>query len=99
MELLGTIAKVAGYIVAIGGLYALIEKRLKPISAIADGQRSLLRGQILNIYYKHCDEAEPCLHEYERKTLDDAYNAYEALKGNSFVKDIYSTMREWKIVK
>ena len=50
------------------------------------------------IYYRHCDEAEPTLREYERKNLDALFNAYEVLHGNTFISDIYNKeMRHWHV--
>jgi len=98
METLGTIAKAAGYIVTIAAFFAILWKIYRKISALTGGQKSLLRGQITGLYYSHNDEPEPELREYERQLLDSAYEAYTALNGNSYIKDIYAKMRTWKVV-
>ena len=75
-------------------------KQWKKIKDIADAQKCQLRSDILAIYYRHCDEEEPTMREYERKNLDALYAAYEVLHGNTFVKDIYEDqMRHWKVTR
>lgn len=86
-----------GYFTTICGFLAFLWKLWSKIKDIADGQRSLLRSEIMAIYYRHCDEEEPTLREYERKLLDTLYAAYETLHGNTFVSDLYNNeMRHWR---
>lgn len=63
---------------------------------IREGQRCLLRSEIVRIYYRHHDDKQ--LREYEYKNLVQCYEAYKALKGNSFVDHIYAEMQEWEII-
>ena len=49
-------------------------------------------------YYKHSDDEEPTLRQYERESLDKLYASYETLGGNSFVQDLYEQMRHWKVI-
>ena len=68
------------------------------IKDVAEGQKCLLRTEIMAIYYRHCNEHEPTLREYERKNLDLLYGAYEKLHGNTFISDIYNEeMRHWRV--
>lgn len=100
IEHLKTIALVLGYLATIGGVFAFLWKQWKKIKDIADAQKCQLRSDILSIYYKHCDEDEPTLREYERKNLDALYAAYEVLHGNTFVSDIYNDeMRHWRVIR
>lgn len=94
------IATLVGYLATIGGFLAFLWKVWSKIQDIADGQKSLLRSEIMAIYYRHCDEEEPTLREYERKNLDALYAAYETLHGNTFVSDVYNKeMRHWHVSK
>lgn len=95
---LPSIALYVGYLSTIGGAILFMYRVVKKISAIAEGQKCLLRSKIMDIYYKHCDENEPTLREYERKNLDSLYLAYAGLHGNTFVEDIYKEMRHWRVV-
>lgn len=94
---LETVAKSIGYLATIGGFLLFLCKVWVKIKGIADGQKCLLRTDIMTIYYHHCEEDEPTLREYERKQLDALVEAYVVLKGNSFVSDIYEQMRHWHV--
>ena len=95
-----TIAAYIGYLATVGGFLLFLLKLWGKIKDIANGQKSLLRSDIMDIYYAHCDEDEPTLREYERKNLDALYEAYEVLHGNSFVSDVYNNeMRHWHVSK
>lgn len=89
-------------IASVLGLLIKVLNRVKHLAdsnqTIAEGHLCLLRNAITATYYKHNNEDTPTLREYERKNLDKLYDAYTAAGGNSFVSDIYSTMREWKVV-
>lgn len=62
---------------------------------IREGQRCLLRSEIVRIYYRHHDDRR--LREYEFKNMEQCYEAYKTLKGNSFVDRIHDEMKEWDI--
>lgn len=63
---------------------------------IRDGQRCLLRSEIVRIYYRHHDDRR--LREYEFKNMEECYKAYKTLKGNTFVDRIHAEMQEWDII-
>ena len=92
------IARYIGYLVAICGGIGYFAKVLKTMTKIADGQRCLMRSQITSTYYKHVDEEEPTLRQFERENLDKLFTSYSSLNGNSFVGDIYDVMRHWRVV-
>ena len=64
--------------------------------AIREGQRCLLRSEIVRIYYRHIDDRQ--LKEFEFKNMQQCYEAYKALEGNSFIDKIHAEMLEWTIV-
>jgi hypothetical protein len=100
LETIKTAASIVGYLGTVGGVFLFLWKQWKKIKDIADAQKCQLRSDILAIYYRHCDEEEPTMREYERKNLDALYAAYEVLHGNTFVKDIYEDqMRHWKVTR
>ncbi len=100
METLKAIADHAGDICTIATCAALlikpIRERLLGTAYIREGQRCLLRSEIVRIYYRHHDDKQ--LHEYEYKNLTQCYKAYKALGGNSFIDHIYAEMQEWEII-
>ena len=96
---INTIALIISDIAVIGGAIIFFSKVWKKIQSVVDGHMCMLRSEITAIYYRHIDEEEPTLREYERKNLDDLYDAYVAMGGNHFIKDIYATMRKWPVNK
>lgn len=65
-------------------------------ASLREGQRCLLRSEIVRTYYRHHDDRR--LREYEFKNMDQCYKAYKSLKGNSFVEKIHDEMNEWDII-
>lgn len=64
--------------------------------ALREGQRCLLRSEIVKLYYRRHDEKK--LREFEFKNMQQCYEAYKALGGNSFIDHLHSEMVEWEIV-
>ena len=64
--------------------------------ALREGQRCLLRSEIVRIYYRH--QGDKQLREYEFKNMQQCYDAYKVLKGNSFIDRIHAEMLEWDII-
>lgn len=64
--------------------------------AIREGQRCILRAEIVRMYYRHREDKQ--LKEFEFKLQEQCYGAYKALKGNSFIDHIHGEMQEWEIV-
>ena len=64
--------------------------------ALREGQRCLLRAEIVRIYYRH--QADKQLREYEFKNMQQCYDAYKVLKGKSFIDRIHGEMQEWDII-
>lgn len=100
MDILRMAADHAGDICQIITCGALLIKPVRDwllgTEAIREGQRCLLRSEIVRIYYRHKDER--ALREYEFKLLEQCYKAYKALKGNSFIDHIYQEMMDWDII-
>lgn len=66
------------------------------VRKIANGQKCQLRNDMLHIYYHHKDNKEIRQYEYENFVL--MYEAYKALKGNSFIDKIYDEVRKWTVI-
>lgn len=64
--------------------------------ALREGQRCLLRSEIVRLYYRHHEDQQ--LREYEFKNMKQCYEAYKALGGNSFIDRIEEEMRSWDII-
>lgn len=62
---------------------------------VREGQRCLLRSQIVRIYYRNVESET--LKQYEYENLVKCYKAYKKLGGNSFIDHIYEEMQTWAI--
>ncbi len=63
---------------------------------VSNGQKCLLRSDMLTIYYNNKTSRQIRQYEYENFIL--LYEAYKALKGNSFIDKIYDEVHEWDII-
>jgi hypothetical protein len=66
------------------------------IGKLIEGEKCQLRSDMLRIYYAHCDEK--IIRQYEYENFVKLYEAYKALKGNSFIDKIYKEVKTWQIV-
>ena len=73
-----------------------LRERLLGTESLREGQRCLLRSEIVRIYYRHLGDKQ--LREYEFKNMQQCYDAYKVLKGNSFIDRIHAEMQEWDII-
>ena len=80
----------------IGVLIGVITPVIISVRKISDGQRSLLRSEMLQIYYRNRESGK--IHQYEYENFVYLYEAYKALRGNSFIDKIYSEVKEWEII-
>ena len=101
MEIFLIITQIAGCITAIMTAVAIfvkpIRQRIFNSKKANDGEKCLLRCEILDIYYKGLEKRE--IHQYEAENLVKLYEAYKALGGNSFIEEVYSDIKEWKVVR
>ena len=97
MAYLESIAKVIGYLSAIGGAIAIVVKLVRDQSKIRDGQKCQLRTAMLNIYHKN--KNEKMLRQYEAENFVLMYQAYKAMGGNSFIDEIYEHVTKWDVEK
>lgn len=65
------------------------------VSKIANGQKCQLRNEMLRIYYNHKDTEK--IRQYEMENFIMLYEAYKALKGNSFIDKIYREVQTWEV--
>ena len=66
------------------------------IRKIGNGTKCQLRSEMLRIYY-HNRERQ-VIRQYEYENFIFLYEAYKALKGNSFIDKIYGEVKEWEVV-
>jgi len=66
------------------------------VRKISNGTKCQLRSEMLRIYY-HNHESEK-IRQYEYENFVMLYEAYKALKGNSFIDKIYSEVKTWDVI-
>lgn len=87
---------VVTFIGEIGVLLGVIIPVVIWIRKIAEGTKCQLRSEMLRIYY-HNRERQ-IIRQYEYENFVMLYDAYKALKGNSFIDKIYSEVKSWEVV-
>jgi hypothetical protein len=88
------------FIVALVGEISVLIGVITPVIVsmhkISNGTKCQLRSEMLRIYYRHRESGEIRQYEYENFVM--LYEAYKALKGNSFIDKIYKEVMSWKVV-
>lgn len=80
----------------IGVLLGVIIPVIISIRKIATGTKCQLRSEMLRIYYHNRESAT--IRQYEFENFIMLYEAYKALKGNSFIDKIYREVQSWEII-
>ena len=87
---------IATLIAEIGVLLGVIIPVIVDIRKISNGTRCQLRSEMLRIYY-HNRESEK-IRQYEFENFEKLYEAYKALRGNSFIDKIHKEVESWDII-
>ena len=93
---LSTAAALIGYLTAIGGGVAVVWRVGKEFGKIMDGVKCQLRSGMLHTYYKHREDRT--IRQYELENFMLQYKAYKAMKGNSFIDDVYQEVVSWEML-
>lgn len=80
----------------IGVLLGVIIPVIVSIRKISNGTKCQLRSEMLRIYYHNREKGTIRQYEYENFVM--LYEAYKALKGNSFVDKIYNEVHDMEII-
>lgn len=94
MDIFRLVVELVGGLGLIGGLILAI---VKVIIGFAEGQKALLRAEMLKIYYKYRETRE--CPQYELENYHKMYQAYINLRGNSFMKDVTEEVKEWTMIR
>lgn len=85
-------------VAAVGALLIKpFREKLFGIMEVREGQKCLLRSNMLSIYY-HAKENNGVIRQYEFENFALLYAAYKAEKGNSFVDKIKSEVFDMEVV-
>ena len=88
-------------VVAFSTLMTIIIKPLREkifnLNRSKEGERCLLRSEMLRIYYQYLETKK--IRQYEFENFIKLYQAYKALGGNSFIDEIYNEVTTWTVVR
>lgn len=90
------LATITTLIAEIGVLLGVVVPVIVSVRRISNGMRCQLRSEMLRIYY-HCRE-KGTIRQYEYENFVRLYEAYKALKGNSFIDKIYKEIQEFEVI-
>lgn len=101
MEQIPKILSICSLIINVSAVITLflkpVRERLFGMNDIREGQKCLLRSEMLSIYYSGQDHnGKLRQHEYENFVL--MYQAYKAMNGNSFIDKIYKEVQEMEVI-
>ncbi len=101
LHVISVIAQVCGCITAFAAAVMLFVKpvrnRVLGLTDIREGQKCLLRSEMLRIYYLG-RESGNVLRQYEFENFCLLYAAYKAENGNSFIDKIKTEVRDFDVV-
>lgn len=80
----------------IGVLIGVITPVIVSMRKISNGTRCQLRSEMLRIYYHNRGDGE--IRQYELENFIMLYEAYKALKGNSFIDKIHEEVLSWEVI-
>lgn len=80
----------------IGVLIGVITPVIINMQKISEGTKCQLRSEMLRIYYHNKDVKT--IRQYELENFVMLYEAYHALKGNSFIDKIYKEVLSWDVI-
>lgn len=66
------------------------------VRKLMNGMKCQLRTDMLKTYYSNRESGKIRQYEYENFVYN--YEAYKALKGNSFIDEIYEKIKNWEII-
>lgn len=89
---LADIVALIGEVLALSGVIITF---IVCILKIINGVKCLLRSEMLRIYHHNKDAKSFRQYEFENFCL--LYKAYKALKGNSFIDEIYEKVTDWQV--
>lgn len=73
-----------------------IRERVLGFKAVKNAQKCQLRADMLSIYYDNREGHT--IRQYEFENFVYEYEAYKAMKGNSFIDKIYEEVKQWEVI-
>jgi len=93
VEIFRLIVEIVG---GLGVIAGFVYFGFKWVMGLIDGQKALLRAEMLKIYYKYKDTKE--IPQYSLECFHRMLEAYKNLKGNSFIDDVAAEVESWTMI-
>ena len=90
------LTEIVAFITEMSALLGFVISVYVIIRKIIEGLRCQLRSEMLRSYYNNLESKT--IRQYELENFVKLYNAYKALKGNSFIDKIYKEVMTWKVI-
>ena len=81
---------------AVALLIKPIREKMLGLKDVKEGQKCLLRSELLRTYYKNKNNES--IRQYELENFILCYSAYKKLGGNSFVDLIKKEVSTWEVI-
>ena len=81
--------------VILSGFAGLIVKVIKDLTTQKIAIQSLLRSEMVKVYYKYREDKK--LPYYTKVAWYEDYEAYTKLRGNSFIRDLKEEIDKWEV--
>ena len=91
-----SIHEAAVLVTEIGILLGVVLPVIVVVVRISNGMKCQLRSEMLRIYYHNREKRT--IRQFEYENFVKLYEAYKALKGNSFIDKIFKEVQEWDII-
>lgn len=91
-----SLTTLVAFIGEIGVLVGALVPFAVTIRKISNGTKCQLRSEMLRIYYHNHQTGK--IRQYEYENFVFLYEAYKALKGNSFIDKIYTEVKTWEVI-
>lgn len=75
---------------------AMVSPFIVAVFLALKGIKCLLRSEMLGTY--NHNKADKKIEQYELENFITLYEAYKALKGNSFIDKIYKEVMTWEVI-
>lgn len=89
-------AETIGFIKLLATELAMLSPVLIAVFLVIQGIKCLLRSEMLRTYYGNKETEK--IRQYELENFIKLYQAYKALKGNSFIDKIYKEVMTWEVI-
>jgi len=91
-----SLVEAAGVLTALAAGAGVLWKLWRSFEAVVEGIRCQLRSDMLRTYYRHKDDK--CIRQYEMENFEHNFEAYTALGGNSFIKNVHEEVCSWEVI-